>query len=221
MFRHAADCAGRQQVVLRSRVFQLRSQRRRRWRGRLKGHGAPRRIALAQRFTTYRPPFERFQHDRSCPFCMRTNTSNVAAIRSSLRGLWRLCSCLFPFPYRGFRRISCVIHIFPPFSHDESPHATGGASTVTRLQAPYRPVVAVQKTTAHFLSVCRCKAGDYVTRSCAQSGLQSDTAPRERPQKWCPGDTTLIREMCYAYQSDSRRVPQIAKKCGQEMPWNK
>jgi len=177
----------------------------------VKGHGAPRRIALAQRLTTNRPPFERFQHDRSCPFYMRTNTSNMAAIGSSVRGLWRVCSCLFPFPYREFRRISCVIHIFPPCSHGESSPATGGASTVTRLEAPYQPVAAVRKTTDHFLSLCQCKAEDYLTRSSGKSGLQSHTPPRERPQKWCPGDTTLNREMCYAYQSDSRRVPQIAE----------
>src|ERR671925_840791 len=31
------------------------------------------------------------------------------------------------------------------------------------------------------------------------------------PQKWCPDDTTLVWQMCYAYQSDSRRVPQYEK----------
>jgi len=141
---------------------------------RVKGYGAPRRITLAQRLTTNRPPFERFQDDRSCPFCMRTNTSNVAAIGSSVRGLWRVCC--------GFRRISCVIHIFPPFSHGESSPVTGGVSTVTRLEAPYRPVAPVQRTTANYLSLCQCKAEDYLTRSCSKSGFQSHTSPRERPQ---------------------------------------
>jgi hypothetical protein len=183
----------------------------------LEGHGAPRRIVLAQRLTTNRPPIERFQHDRSCPFYMRTNTSSMAAIGSPAYGLWRAYSCLFPFSYRGFRRISFIIRIFAPFSHGKSSPATGGVSTVTRLEAPYRPVAAVQKTTDHFLSVCRCDAEDHLTRSSGKSGFQSDTPPRERPQKWCPGDTTLNREMCYAYQSDSRRVPQIAKKRSQEV----
>ena len=178
----------------------------------MKGHGAPRRIALAQWLTTNRPPFERFQHDRSCPFCMRTNTSSMAAIGSPAFRLCRASSCLFPFSYRGFRRISCVIHIFTPFSHGESSPATGGGSPVTRLEAPYQSVAAVRKTTDHFLSLCRCKAEDYLTRSSGKSGLQSHTPPRERPPKWCPGETTLNREMCYAYQSDSQRVPQIAKK---------
>ena len=173
---------------------------------------ALRRIALAQRLTTNRPPFERFQHDRSCPFCMRTNTSSKAAIGSPGFGLWRASSCQFPFSYRGLRRNLFITCIFPPFSHGESSPATGSVSTVTRLEAPYQSVAAVRKTTDHFLSLCRCKAEDYLTRSSGKSGLQSHTPPRERPPKWCPGETTLNREMCYAYQSDSQRVPQIAKK---------
>ncbi len=191
---------------------------------------------------------ERLKRDRSCPPWMKTNTSTMAAIGSPAFGLWRAsysknrckslqirgaafwCSMenevhgdsrLFPFSYRGLRRNSFVTNIFPPFSHGKSSLVICGGSTVTRLEAPFRPVAAVQKTTAHFLSVCRCKAGDYLTRSSGKSGFQSDAEPRERPQKWCPGDTTLNRQMCYAYQSESRRVPQIAKKCSQELTWNK
>src|SRR5439155_5642719 len=128
---------------------------------------------------------------------MRTNTSNVAAIGSPAIGLWRASSCQFPFSYCGFRRISCVIHIFTPFSHGESSPATGGGSPVTRLEAPYQSVAAVRKTTDHFLSLCRCDAEDHLTRSSGKSGFQSDTPRREQPQNWCPGDTTLNREMCY------------------------
>jgi len=37
MFRDAAECAGRQQVIPPSQAFQLRSQHHRRWRGRWAG----------------------------------------------------------------------------------------------------------------------------------------------------------------------------------------